>query len=69
MLALSRNDLRQILTMENCIDMVKSAFVELYQGRADVPLRLGLDVNPGKDVTLLMPAHLPEMGALGFKVV
>ena len=69
MLALSRNDLRQVLTMQQCIELVKSAFVELYQGRAEVPLRLGLDVDPGKDVTLLMPAHLPDMKALGFKVV
>lgn len=69
MLALSRNDLRQVLSMQQCIDLVKSAFVELYKGRAEVPLRLGLDVNPGKDVTLLMPAFLPELDALGFKVV
>lgn len=69
MLALSRNDLRQLLTMQQCIELVKSAFVELYEGRADVPLRLGLEVDPGKDVTLIMPAHLPDMGALGFKVV
>lgn len=69
MLALSRSDLRQVLTMQQCIELVKSAFVELYKGRADVPLRLGLDVNPGKDVTLLMPAFLPELDALGFKVV
>ncbi len=69
MLALSRNDLRQVVTMQQCIELVKSAFVELYKGRADVPLRLGLDINPGKDVTLLMPAFLPELDALGFKVV
>lgn len=69
MLALSRADLRQILSMNECIELVKAAFVELYQGRADVPLRLGIDVNSGKDVTLLMPAFLPKMDALGFKVV
>jgi ornithine cyclodeaminase/alanine dehydrogenase-like protein (mu-crystallin family) len=69
MLALSRNDLRQVLSMQHCIELVKNAFVELYKGRAEVPLRLGLDIDPGKDVTLLMPAFLPELGALGFKVV
>lgn len=69
MLAISRNDLKQLVSMNQCIDLVKNAFVELYQDRADVPLRLGLDVEQGKDVTLLMPAHMPNLGALGFKVV
>lgn len=69
MLAISRADLKQLVSMNQCIELVKDAFVELYQNRADVPLRLGLDVDPGKDVTLLMPAHLPKLGALGFKVV
>lgn len=69
MLAVSREDLKQLVSMHECIELVKSAFVELYQERADVPLRLGLDVDPGKDVTLLMPAFMPRLGALGFKVV
>lgn len=69
MLAISRSDLKQLISMSECIDLVKDAFVELYQNRADVPLRLGLDVDPGRDVTLLMPAHMPKLGALGFKVV
>lgn len=69
MLAISRADLKQLVSMNTCIDLVKDAFVELYQERADVPLRLGLEVDPGRDVTLLMPAHMPKLGALGFKVV
>jgi ornithine cyclodeaminase/alanine dehydrogenase-like protein (mu-crystallin family) len=69
MLAISRDDLKQLVSMRQCIDLVKAAFVELYQDRAVVPLRLGLDVDPGKDVTLLMPAYMPRLGALGFKVV
>ncbi len=69
MLAISRADLKQLVSMTRCIELVKDAFVELYQDRADVPLRLGLDVDPGRDVTLLMPAHMANLGALGFKVV
>lgn len=69
MLAISRADLKQLVSMSECIDLVKDAFVELYQNRADVPLRLPLDVDAGKDVTLLMPAYMPKLGALGFKVV
>lgn len=69
MLALSRDDLKQLVSMTECIDLVKSAFVELYQHRAEVPLRLGFDVDPGKDVTLLMPAYMPRINALGLKLV
>lgn len=69
MLALSRSDLQKLISMPQCIELVKKAFVELTEQRATVPLRLGVDVVPGKDVTLLMPAHLPELDALGFKVV
>lgn len=69
MLAISREDLKELVSMNQCIELVKDAFVELYQNRAEVPLRLGLDVDPGKDVTLLMPALMPKLGALGFKVV
>lgn len=69
MLAISRADLKQLISMNQCIELVKNAFVELYQQRAEVPLRLGFDVDPGKDVTLLMPAHMPKLDALGFKIV
>ena len=69
MLAISRADLKRLISMKQCIELVKDAFVELYEDRADVPLRLGLDIDPGQDVTLLMPAHMPKLGALGFKVV
>lgn len=69
MLALSRDDLKQLVSMTDCIELVKSAFVELYQDRAQVPLRLGFDVNPGSDVTLLMPAYMPKINALGLKLV
>lgn len=69
MLAISKIDLQQLVTMPACIELVKQAFVELYQGRAEVPLRVGLDVDPGKDVTLLMPAYMSGLDALGFKVV
>lgn len=69
MLALSRSDLRNLVSMPQCIELVKQAFVELSENRAVVPLRLGVDVNPGTDVTLVMPAFLPNLDALGFKVV
>lgn len=69
MLALSKQDIRQVISMRDAVELMKTAFRELTEGRAQVPLRLGVDVDPGKAVTLLMPAYMPGIPALGFKVV
>ena len=69
MLALSREDLRRLVTMRDAIELMKRAFRDLSAGRAVVPLRTGLDVRPGSATTLLMPAYLPDVPALGFKVI
>jgi len=55
--------------MREAIDLVKTAFRDLTRGRAVVPLRLALDVQPGSATTLLMPAYLPDLPALGFKAI
>lgn len=69
MLALTRNDLRQLVSMRDAIDLVKTAFLELTEGRAIVPLRSSIEVTPGSATMLLMPAYLPGLPALGFKTI
>ncbi|HWV24443.1 MAG TPA: ornithine cyclodeaminase [Thermomicrobiales bacterium] len=69
MLALSKHDIQQLVSMNDAIDLMKTAFLELREGRATVPLRSAVDVQPGRAVTLLMPAFMPGIDALGFKVV
>lgn len=69
MLALTRHDIRQLVSMRDAIDLVKSAFQELTEGRAVVPLRSSIEVTPGSATTLLMPAYLPGLPALGFKAI
>lgn len=69
MLALSKRDLQHLVSMNDAIELMKTAFRELREGRATVPLRSAVDVDPGKAVTLLMPAYMSGIGALGFKVV
>lgn len=66
MLALTKEDIRQTVSMRDAIDLVKMAFQELSEGRAQVPLRTFIDVEPGRDVMFMMPAFLPGLGALGF---
>jgi ornithine cyclodeaminase/alanine dehydrogenase-like protein (mu-crystallin family) len=68
-LALSRADLRQLVSMPEAIELMKTAFRELSNGRAISPLRTVIDVEHGTSATLLMPAYVPAEGALGFKVV
>jgi ornithine cyclodeaminase/alanine dehydrogenase-like protein (mu-crystallin family) len=55
--------------MSDAVDLMMTAFIELTEGRTVVPLRSSVEVVPGKAVTLLMPAFMPGIEALGFKVV
>jgi alanine dehydrogenase len=68
-LALSRSDLKQLVSMPEAIELMKVAFRELSNGRAQSPLRTVIDVEHGKSATLLMPAYVPAKSALGVKVV
>lgn len=69
MLALSRDDVRRLVSMAEAIDLMKQAFRDLSAGAAISPLRTAIEVEPGKADTLLMPAYVPSVNALGFKVV
>lgn len=69
MLALTKDNIRQTVSMREAVDLVKMAFRELSEGRAQVPLRTFIDVEPGRDVMFMMPAYLPGLQALGFKMI
>lgn len=68
MLALSRSDLRRLVPMREAVELVKTAFIELSAGRAEAPLRTGVEVGDGA-VMLTMPGFVPAAGALGVKIV
>jgi len=61
--------LKQLVSMRDAIELVKTAFRDLNEGHAVVPLRTVIDVQPGSAATLLMPAYLPGLPALGFKAI
>ncbi|MBA2278641.1 MAG: ornithine cyclodeaminase [Chloroflexia bacterium] len=69
MLALTRNDVRRLVPMADAIDLMKVAFRELSAGTAVAPLRTAIEVSPSNADMLLMPAFVPAVRALGFKVV
>ncbi len=69
-LLLNREDVISVLNMKDCIDVVESAFAELSNGTAALPLRNNIspkDNLPG--LALYMPAYLKGLNALACKVV
>ena len=68
-LVISKDEVRQAITMEQAIETVKSAFAELSKGRASVPIRTQVGVPLHDGVTLFMPAYLEETDVLGMKMV
>jgi ornithine cyclodeaminase len=64
---LSRADVQAAVGMAAAIDAVAGAYEELSAGRAQSPVRLGLDAPGG--VALFMPAYLMDSGAMGAKIV
>ncbi len=69
LLLLTRDDVRQAVSMAQAIEAVKGAFAQLSAGHAQVPLRTQLSVSKHEGVTLFMPAYLPETDSLAVKVV
>lgn len=69
-LLLNREDVISVLTMKDCINVVESAFAELSNNTAALPLRNNIspkDNLPG--LALYMPAYLKKLNALACKVV
>ncbi|MCX6257503.1 MAG: ornithine cyclodeaminase family protein [Bacteroidia bacterium] len=66
-LILTREDVISVLNMKECMEVVEQAFLELVNGTADLPLRIG--IRPPDGLALYMPAYLRGMKALACKVV
>ena len=66
---LSCEDVRRALPMRQAIEAMKGAFAQLSTGRADVPLRVALNVPRHHGVTLFMPAYLADDDQMAIKIV
>jgi ornithine cyclodeaminase len=69
MLLLSEADVRAVLPMPDLIDAMHTALAEFSAGRVEQPLRTVLEVGAGKAFFGVMPAFVPQSGALGTKLV
>jgi ornithine cyclodeaminase/alanine dehydrogenase-like protein (mu-crystallin family) len=69
MLALTRNQVRALVSMPDAISLMKQAFGELSAGRTVSPLRTVIPLADREADALFMPAFVPAMDALGLKSV
>lgn len=68
-LVLSRRDVESLLDLDELVDAVAAAMVDLSQGRASMPPRVAAAVPDRDGMLAVMPAFLPSTGALVTKLV
>ena len=68
-LVLNQEEVRALLPMDACIDLVAQALEALARGAGTNPLRRGMLLPERAGVLGLMPGHLADPEALGVKVI
>lgn len=68
-LVLSQADVRRLLPMDVCIDLMADALATLGRGEAVNPLRTGVRLPDGLGILGMMPGYMAAPHALGLKVV
>lgn len=66
---LSRDDVKELLTMDGAIGILEDAFAGLARGEVVMPVRTPIKVPGHEGLALFMPAFVPSLGALGAKIV
>jgi len=69
MLVLTEQDVRHLLSMDDLIETMHAALGEFSSGRVLQPLRTVLEVGPQHAFFGVMAAYMPQLGALGTKLV
>jgi len=69
MLALTKEDIINSISMKQAIEAVKLAFSIYSKGKSVVPLRTNISVPPMQGQSLFMPAYCEDMDSLGMKIV
>ena len=66
---LNQQEVRRLLPMEACMDLMQQALASLGRGEGVNPLRTGMFLPDRKSLLGCMPGYLAEPRALGIKVV
>jgi ornithine cyclodeaminase len=61
-LALTNADIKRLLTMQTCIDLVAEVLADLVRDRVHQPLRMVVSPDDSTDLLALMPAHRSAPG-------
>jgi ornithine cyclodeaminase/alanine dehydrogenase-like protein (mu-crystallin family) len=57
------------VTIPDCIDLMKSAFIQLSTGNSTVPIRTGIEHPEYNGTSLFMPVYYPANHQIGIKIV
>ena len=68
-LFLSSTEIEEMLTMQDSIEAMKSPFISLSNGKADVPQRISLQLAKEKGEALFMPAYEKDSEFASLKIV
>jgi ornithine cyclodeaminase len=68
-LILTQREIRDLLPMRVCMDLVAEALMTLARGGAQNPLRWGMRLADGRGLLGMMPGSVDSPPALGLKVV
>lgn len=68
-LILTQPEIRALLSMEVCMELVAAALVALARGEGQNPLRRGMRLENGRGLLGMMPGSTRSPAALGLKVV
>jgi len=68
-LILSDENIRHLLTMSDCINLMRTAFKELSAGRVQIPQRQAMDHSEHHGASLFMPGDYPDKKQFGIKIV
>lgn len=66
---LSAEDVKKCLPMDQAIQAMRDAFIQLAAKRAQVPLRVAMDMAEACGSALFMPVYLPDSRQLGVKAI
>ncbi len=68
-LILTKSDLKKLLTMDDVIQVVEQAFLELAKGSATMPSRISINHLKENAWIGVMPAFIEKAGVLSIKIV
>ena len=66
---LTTQDIRQIMPMEEAINIMRSAFIQISKGESIVPERIHLDITENNGSALVMPSFSPLEKKIGLKLI